>query len=342
MTHPVNGILPEDLLMEIISKIPARFLVRLRCVCRSWNALITDNLVSELFNRSNNARKLFLFHGSVLSSAGKYVASFRLYEQPSMPYDTNPIAGPKLDPFKNLYFPDRFINCVVAGSINGIICLFCVTRSQNRFAVLWNPAINYWKLICLPLHKDEDDGYASIGLAFDSLTNDYKIIRLVSEYKIIRLVRSVNIISYIEVYSAKQDSWSVVNSQIPFLTTRPNCSLIVKGVPYWSRNYIHGYEDFQTGFIASVDPHTGSYKMIPYPQIALNKDNSVDPFNLMDSLALLIYLPGDQTFHVYALDDENSCATTWINIYSTPTPIVLKNKDIGICRCFEDALLARL
>ncbi|KAK1377162.1 F-box domain-containing protein [Heracleum sosnowskyi] len=344
ISHLVGGILPEELMMEIIMKIPVRFLARLRCVCKSWNVLFTDpQFAAKLLehSRSNNThQKLVLFSGFSRPLAGKYVALFRqLHEQPRILFEINPKAGRKLDYFPNLNFTDCLKECVVCGSINGIICLSSIYTSHTRFVILWNPSINYWKPIYLPPLKHYYDGaYSSFGLAFDSLTNDYKIIMLVSSVSTRPCPTS-----RIEVYSAKQDSWSEVNSQVPFFTTRPNCSLILKGVPYWSRNYIPtdcSHDDCQRNFIASVHPHTGLYKKIPYPQIVLNKKTSIHPFNFMDSLALLIYSPGDkpnQTFHVYALDDEDGSATTWINIYSTDTPTILQNQDICILQCFEDA-----
>ncbi|KAK1369793.1 F-box domain-containing protein [Heracleum sosnowskyi] len=340
ITHHVAGILPEELMMVFFMKIPVRFLERLRCVCKSWNAFITDpQFATKLLDHSNSTQqKLVVFPGFSQSFACKYVALFSLNHQPRILFEINPRACRKLDYQQNFNFPDCFKECVVSGSINGIICLSSYCRTHTRFVALWNPAINYWKPIHLPpYNNDHDDRYASIGLAFDSLTNDYKIIRLAS------LLTYSYPTSRIEVYSAKQDSWSVVNPQISFFTTQPNCSLILKGVPYWSRNYVPVdpfYDNFQSHFIASVDPHTGSYKKIPYPQIVLNKKTSIHPFDFMDSLALLIYSPGEkpnQTFHVYALDDENSCATTWINVYSTSAPTTLQNKDICILRCFEDA-----
>ncbi|XP_074330658.1 putative F-box protein At1g32420 [Apium graveolens] len=311
ITHPVAGILPEELMMEIIVRIPVRFLGRLRCVCKSWNALITDpQFALELIDHNKNTQQKILF--PCFSPHARNSAK---------PYDRN------------------FKECIVAGSINGIVCLASLCRPGTRFVALWNPSIKYWKPIHLP-DTGDCNWFESIGLAFDSLANDYKVIRLLPLLR--QMTSSSSSISRVEVYSASQDSWSVVHSEIPFFTTQLKCSLIVKGVPYWSRNYHSSYcvyDNFQSNVIASFDPRTGLYKKISYPQILLNEKTSVHPFNLMDSLAILMYSPGEkpnQTFHVYALDDENSCATTWINLCSTPAPTVQLNKDLRILRCFED------
>lgn len=323
------------MLEEVFVRVPVNLVWCLRPVCKSWDALLTHpRFASKLLKRSINTQQNgILFSAFCQSYLRKYLSLFRLNQQPRILLDINPTSPRRMDLYKNLNFLDCSKECVVAGSINGIICLASYSLSFTRFVALWNPSINYWKPIHLPCHKPLDDRYASIGLAFDSLTNDYKIIRLASR---------PSHTSRIDVYSANQDSWSS-NSEIPFFTTQPNCSLILKGVPYWSRNFKyedHRYDDFQSNFIASIDPHTGSYKEISYPQIALNKKTSVHPFNLMDSLALLIYSPGEipnQTIHIYALNDENSSAITWINIYSTSAPTILQREENCILKCFEDA-----
>lgn len=59
----------------------------------------------------------------------------------------------------------------------------------------------------------------------------------------------------------------------------------------------------------------------------------------MDSLAVLIYSPAQNsnliTFHVYALD-ENIRGADWIHLY-TCSPTILKNPNMYILRCFQDA-----
>lgn len=182
--------------------------------------------------------------------------------------------------------------------------------------------------------------YSSISLAFDFLTNDYKIIRLVS----LRLDKPTSPLfkSRIEIYSAKQNSWIDVDqgAPIPIFATQPNSTVIVKGVPYWSRNYkeVDEFHQYQGAyFIAAIDPHTGLYKLIPYPATVRNRfQSNVIPLNFMDSLALLIHSRGrnsNQIFHVYALEETSA---TWSKIYTT-TSTLLQNENICIHRCFEDA-----
>ncbi|XP_074369864.1 uncharacterized protein LOC141711364 [Apium graveolens] len=147
--------------------------------------------------------------------------------------------------------------------------------------------------------------------------------------------------SRIEMYSVNQDSWldAATSSPFPYFTTQPNCSVIVKGIPYWSRNYQdfdYPCRRFQSNVIATVDPHTGLYKEISYPQIVTNENTTVHPFNFMDSLAVLIYENSNvKMFRVYALD-EKSHGANWINL-CTSAPTSLQSTNMCILRCFQDA-----
>lgn len=355
----VAGNLPEELTEEILLKVPARYVFNLRRVCKSWNALIiTPQFASKHFDVNNNKKdsQQILFMGYCTRLRRKSLSLFSLnQEQPphTLFHINNAKAGQKLDFAENVNFHDLFKECFFAGSINGIVCLSSFVESALRrhvisfrpWVVLWNPTINHWKLIPTLPGKPGDNDHMSISLAFDSRTNDYKIVRLVS------VKNGLFPKSRIEIYSANQDSWIDVDQgmPIPYSTSRLNSSVIVKGVPYWSVNFqdVVGYQlhisDFiaavdldQSDLIAAIDPHTGLYKEIMYPPAVKNPLTHVLPFNFMDSLAVLTCLPSNylnQVFRVYALDQT---CDTWNQMYVF-TQTLLQTKNISIIRCFEDA-----
>ncbi|XP_074322569.1 uncharacterized protein LOC141659549 [Apium graveolens] len=341
------GNLPE----EILLKVPARNAV-LRCVCKSWNALImTPQFKTKHFNRNNNTHQL-LFIGYCRRLLRKSLSLFsQEQEQEQSVYHINDsMLGQRLDFDANVNFPDVFKECCFAGSVNGIVCLSCFVESERfpyaisfrPWVVLWNPTIMHWKLIPTPPGKPGDNVHVSVSLAFDSQSNDYKVVRLVSTGPMLE--------SRIEIYSANHDSWIDVDqgTPVPYLTSRYNSTVIVKGVPYWSLNYLEfvgfglghkvRYQHVlrQSDSIAAIDPHTGEYKEIMYPPAVNNPSTSVLPFNFMDSLAVLTCLPSDysnQMFYVYALDQT---CDTWNTMYSF-TQTLMHNKHISIIQCFEDA-----
>ncbi|KAK1377365.1 hypothetical protein POM88_033558 [Heracleum sosnowskyi] len=295
------GNLPEELLEEIFFRVPARYLFGLRLICKSWNALITNpQFASAHFDHNNTHQILFTAYCHLLCR--KSLSSFCLNQEPDSLFNITCTRPPRerLDNLKNPNFREFFKYCLFAGSINGIICL---SSSFYRCVAFWNPSINHWKVIsCPPVRIADKIAYTSISLAFDALTNDYKIIRLVPLH--------TNSLpkSRIEIYSSNQDSWNI-DTTISFSTTRLNSSVIVKGVPYWSRNYLEKGDchRYQSNFIAAIDPHTGLFKKIKYPSF-IKKNSFTNTRHVLLGIKCIL-LP----------------------------PTLLKNKNMCILRCFEDA-----
>ncbi|MCH81608.1 F-box/kelch-repeat protein [Trifolium medium] len=43
LMSPPLPTLPEDVIPQILCRLPVKLLIQLRCVCKSWNALISDS-----------------------------------------------------------------------------------------------------------------------------------------------------------------------------------------------------------------------------------------------------------------------------------------------------------
>lgn len=116
--------------------------------------------------------------------------------------------------------------------------------------------MNCCKTIKLPATKTMLDMWeiVSVGIGFDAVANDYKIIRIVPvSYP---PSSKENIMSRVEIYSANQDSWKDINggALIPFCPGLPNCKFVIKGVPYW---HVWGRENKGLG---AIDPRTGIHR----------------------------------------------------------------------------------
>lgn len=144
VTVPVAGILPEELLLEIFFRIPARYLFGLRLICKSWNALISNPRFASTHFDHNNTHQI-LFMGYCQRLRCKSLSSFCLNQQPYIYnlFDNSCPRPPRmiLDFIKNPSFSEFCKDCLFAGSINGIICL---SSSFYHCVAFWNPAINHW------------------------------------------------------------------------------------------------------------------------------------------------------------------------------------------------------
>ena len=146
----------EDLLMDILSRLPTRFLVRSMCISKEWNTLILNPTFRKLRN-PNPEPPSGLFIPVSSSEYAKCVF---------VPYDVgNPIKPPnltpKFDPEANIF--------TIRNAVNG---LFLCSGVWNKDYV-YNPTINQFSRLRV---RDNDLYLIGMSLAFDpSISPHYKI-----------------------------------------------------------------------------------------------------------------------------------------------------------------------
>lgn len=232
---------------------------------------------------------------------------------------------------RKINFSDFSKEMVLAGSINGIMCLtisgvMCFSKykeMKGRSVALWNPSINMWKPIRFPERKSRFDrlDVMSVGLGFDKGADDYKIVRIVP------VVRPPGFEEYcwsrVEIYSANRDVWTDFEKRgyVPFWPKLPNCNFIIKDCPYWvGADRLPGdstpFNPNRNEMLGSIDPCTGLYKKVRYPNFVKNLRTSVNPLKWKDSLALLIQSPGENPNSIvdmYVLDESTE---NWTKMYT--------------------------
>ena len=178
------AILTEDLIVEILSWVPVKSLMRFRCVSKSWNSLIFHPAFVKLHLQHQRASKnthllLRCRRDSMLNLSDEFIGpcSIRgLLENPSSTVDD---ACHQLHPG---YF---FI-----GSCNGLVSLLYHSRSLVRNGSIeyrvrfWNPATRIMSLNLshLTFHssQDHDPGF---GFGYDDLSDTYKVVLLLLDIK---------------------------------------------------------------------------------------------------------------------------------------------------------------
>ncbi|KAL6200620.1 hypothetical protein ACLB2K_030401 [Fragaria x ananassa] len=124
----------------------------------------------------------------------------------------------------------------VVGICNGLVCL---ADDLNRYGynfLIWNPSIR--KLVTLPkpgLRYETVGGYdAYHGFAFDAITNDYKVVRLVEDQYGWGSEENENQ-TFVEVYSLAAGSWSNPRLVYPkfLLSGQRSPQAFVNGALHW-------------------------------------------------------------------------------------------------------------
>ncbi|XP_059650158.1 F-box/kelch-repeat protein At3g23880-like [Cornus florida] len=203
-------ILPYDLTVNILSRLPIKSLVQLKCVSKSWLNLFTDPYLAKMhFNRSHN-RKLvssctiakpsrFSNTPIVVFSLDTDESKLTLHIDSPLPFGTKSI---------------RFF-----GSCDGLI-LFSTFPSNTLY--LLNPSTR--ELNKIPSSPFRNRETVSYGFGYDASARDYKIVELSWS--------SERNKSNVSVYALKINYWRIVHD-FPYTIKFRNRGKLFNGALHW-------------------------------------------------------------------------------------------------------------
>ncbi|WMV28455.1 hypothetical protein MTR67_021840 [Solanum verrucosum] len=195
-------IIPNEILTDILLRLPAESLMRFTSVSKLWNQQISSpHFVNTHLKIAANDKK-FRNHGIIFGN-------LQFCHLPPL-FNKRQVTDEELihmDP-PNLSF--------FVGSVNGLICL-C---NHELETYIWNPTIRKSKKIHdSPLRSSSN---TKLGFGYDESRDDYKVLFInyssLCYYDSMCNVSNPKIVVYI--YSLRTDSWTTVHDQIQgnFLT----------------------------------------------------------------------------------------------------------------------------
>ncbi|KAJ1432841.1 Galactose oxidase/kelch, beta-propeller [Sesbania bispinosa] len=270
-------ILQDDLIAEILSRLPVKSLVRFRCVCKSWNSLISDPPFVKLHLRRSSAKNgnlahlRLLFERNINDSGNKILSSCsynELIENPTTLVNE-----------QNSHF--RLKNKYRAiGTCNGLICFVGVQLGDGNavddrcWVRFWNPATRSRSPKSPYLCRPEIEP-VTFGFGYDPSSDTYKVVAL---------LYSVEGNHPVKVYNMGSNSWR----NIPVFPIFPspfrtdgiylNGALIFSGHHYMSD--LDRYGDWDKFAIVLLDLATETYTELSVPPLVM-------PSSLMPSLNIL-------------------------------------------------------
>ncbi|XP_059315925.1 F-box/kelch-repeat protein At3g23880-like isoform X1 [Lycium ferocissimum] len=206
-------VLPNEIIKEILLKLPPNSLLKCMCVSKSWLQLISSPHFVKTHLKLTANDKGCSHHRVLFRGLER---NFKFCCLPPLFYKEQSFELLDMDsPVENPTF-----SAYIVGSTNGLICLF----KRKRETFLWNPTIRKSKE--LPkLQVDLTLGcsyYCKYGFGYDELHDDYKVVYI--DY--------YGNSSYINIYSLRTDSWRTVNElQDIFLVN--SSGKFVNGKLYW-------------------------------------------------------------------------------------------------------------
>ncbi|XP_057970447.1 F-box/kelch-repeat protein At3g06240-like [Malania oleifera] len=330
--------IPEDVVTFILLRLPLKFAVRFKCVCKSWCAQISKpNFIIKSLNWSvfgDDSARLLLKHVDL--STGVRLPALSVVSDKVLDENTVPVR-PRLDfPLPNDACP------TVKGPCNGIL-LLCITYVDNRHDVLlWNPTTgNHYVLpqSNVPrIPNGEDSLIGAYGFGFDPRTGDYKVIRFLNNHS----DDGMSAYQQVELFSLKANSWKEIpNEGIDFDMQDINVNGFTVGT-YMNANlhWLVSFGNSEDTLILVFDVSDEVFHLMPIPDPGLHYIRLF----LFNDMIGLVHSPCDESqnltsFNVWVMH-QYGVKESWVKVL-TVGPVVGLYCSIGFWRNGEFLLERR-
>lgn len=212
----------SDVLVDVLSRLPTRTLLGMRCVSKEWRRLISDrSLVQLQLKRTELSQPTSGFFYQERFKWCNDDIRFVSYIPADM--EGTEVQGRVLD-----FLPE---NVVIQGVSNGLICCRSCFPSPYPLIYVCNPISREWVSLPFPVY----DSTSSLALAFDPFCDPIDVstnFKLVNIYEI--ETEMEDLLFSFDVYSSRTGSW---RRSVEICQCRHNLfknkGLFVKGFLYW-------------------------------------------------------------------------------------------------------------
>ncbi|XP_015165297.1 F-box protein CPR30-like [Solanum tuberosum] len=256
--------LPIEMMVLIFSKLQPKSLLQLKCLSKSWNALISSPDFIWLHTQQSVLLKPPTHLFKRYFSTGLKKEKIRLADVSN--FDT-PVMRLR-SPF-NIGLPDYFY-CRIIGICNGVLCMLDDLLDHSSPVVLWNPSIS--RCLTLPMTPfgcDNSGTYMFVlGFGFAVKTRDYKVVRMAYAHGDGQYLLPPRV----EIYALSSGIWKDFDGFIPdigiveyFWTQVEIC-----GKVYWTA-YKRNGERRVENLIMMFDLNEKIFQELSLPEILVNE-----------------------------------------------------------------------
>ncbi|KAJ1437937.1 Galactose oxidase/kelch, beta-propeller [Sesbania bispinosa] len=249
--------LPQELLEDILTRLPYKSLMRFKSVCKYWYALFHDPVFLSRhlsnFIKHHNSGDSVLLRLSFPTIFGDGLENYKLFSLSATSAVETII--PKFNMLSTKF--------QISGHCNGILCLSIDYWPRSKEVLLYNPATREFR--CLPdtaMRLKPSSLALAVGMGYDPFTDDYKVIRIwkVDTYGNNGGVFSTN---WVEEYALSTDSWTMLhNTNAGFFLFGIDCfAMCYKRTYYW---WAFNRED-KSSIILALDMEDEVFKRVPTP-----------------------------------------------------------------------------
>ncbi|KAK4415026.1 putative F-box protein [Sesamum alatum] len=298
--------IPSEVLGEILSRLPAESLLRIRCVCKAWQRTIDD----PVFTKLHLHRQLLGFQDSS-NGVGQLILigdlDTQFYSLPMESLNSDGAEIVKATIVKTSPLESYRGAKPPVGSCNGVVLI-----SQSKgINFLWNPLTGeFHRLPPLKLTKKSRGFYHSVsGLGYDSAADDYKVVKVVQVLD----PRDRRFRTETMVYSLKLDSWRRIKD-FPYRIWQFCGGIFLKGALHWISSTMP--QKCMDDLIIGLDLGTEDYSLLPLPSklSGLEKPSSKHLGVLGGCLILRCHYQIER-LDVWLMEDYG-VESSWIKLFS--------------------------
>ncbi|KAK8919448.1 putative F-box protein [Platanthera zijinensis] len=265
-------LLPDDLIGDILLRLPAKSIIRFRSVSKSWLAITTDP--SFLLAHTGRAPNSLLIHTTTNQSHESHLRSIklRLLLPAATPSDARILFSSVLPERR------RSTTDVVFACCDGLICLRDRIREtlEQEDDVPCYYVINPLTGALIDVPKPRFSLGHLMGLYLHPPTG---------EYRLIRRINSSIVNNKIEVITLGGESWRTIQSSPPKELVCARIPIDLKGYLYW---IAYNVNEFVASAVLLFDTTEEEFKLMPLPAQERRHYTNNSLFHMGERLGLSI------------------------------------------------------
>ncbi|GLU11069.1 hypothetical protein SLE2022_278400 [Rubroshorea leprosula] len=338
----IKTYLPEEVVIQILLRLPTASLLRFKCLCKSWYNLIESPQIMAMQLRNKSSLSLLVNSLSPRDNdqvePGSSVWSLLTYDdRMQLILDGENVSFARQE---CVDLPSCYENVMFSASnhCDGIICLYDGYNSDGT-TIMTNPGIREFMVLpesCIPLPTAlyECHGETTFfGFGFDQVTNDYKIVRIL---EFASLYGSPVANPQAEVYTLSSNSWRQIEFTDCWMRSyESELSTYWNGACYWPAEQCQPQNDWVYG-VYSFDFGNEVFQFIIIPEY-VSRPFGLYEFNGTLALISFSYHSMENNFEIWVMD-ELGFNGIWTKLASVePLPGV--EKPLGFLKSDELLLL---
>ncbi|XP_020225504.1 F-box/kelch-repeat protein At3g06240 [Cajanus cajan] len=298
-------VLPTELIIQILLRLPVKSLLRFKCVSKSWYSLISDSHFAKS-------------HFELVATGTQRL----LFIEPSIPVirsiDFNASLHDDSASFAlNLNFPHP---TRIIGSCRGLVLLDCW-----QSLLVWNPSTGFHKQLShSPIASDMDAFFFTFlyGFGYDSSTDDYLVVQV--SYN-----PTLDVASRVEFFSLRANAWKEIEDiHLSYMNSGDDerFGSLLNDAIHW----LAFRDDVSMNVIVAFDLMERSFSEIPLPAVDLECEFYFCELKVLGESLSLCIAGCDSPAEIWVME-EYKVQSSWTKTIVVPVDAIPSQYFSFIC-----------